>query len=230
MIAAEGARGAGELLRHEQALATCALPPIPGQLSDTLVPARGFLPARVLARGDVLRIVDVEGEQVADLIFYDPSNLRNVSSMTNTMLINGTWKITTGHTFYAKFGQRMATIVEDTVGTNVVIGGFCNPDLNEQRYGVAGTHSCRANLSASMAHYGLGPADIEEGCWCPFMNVDYAPDGAVQIHPPLSRAGDHIDIRAEMDIVVAFSNCPSEHNPCNGWNPTALRVITYRPD
>lgn len=226
-----GLRRAAGLLAHERELAFRQMPPVNGTVHhDFLVPARGFLPALRLSAGDVLRIVDVEGEQVADMIFYDPSNLKNISSMTNTMLINGTWKITTGHTFYAKFGQAMATIVEDRVGTNVVMGGFCNPDLNEVRYGIVGTHSCRANLAASMASYGLGPADIEEGCWCPFMNVSYEPSGAVEIRPPVSRADDYIDVRADMDLLVAFSNCPSEHNPCNGWNPTPLRVVIYSPN
>jgi uncharacterized protein YcgI (DUF1989 family) len=218
-----------ELLAHERDLASRPISPPAGRvIEDVLVPARGFLPARRLSAGDAMRIVDIEGQQVADLVFYDATNLKNVASMTNTMLINQTWKITEGHTFYAKFGQAMATITEDTVGTNVVLGGFCNPDLNERRYGIVGTHSCRANLAASMAQYGLGPADIEEGCWCPFMNVDHDPGGALAIRPPLSQPGDHIDFRAEMDLIIAFSNCPSEHNPCNGWNPTALRVLIYR--
>ena len=65
--------------------------------------------------------------------------------MNNTVLINKNWKITKGHAFYSKFGDRMATIIEDTVGTNVVTGGFCNPGLNRVRYGVEGTHTCQAN-------------------------------------------------------------------------------------
>lgn len=223
-------RGPGELLDHERALANESLASPPGTvLEDVLVPARGFLPARRLKAGNVMRIIDVEGQQVADLVFYDPANLKNVSSMTNTMLVNKTWKISTGHVFYAKFGDRMATIVEDTVGTNVVMGGFCNANLNELRYGVVGTHSCRANLAASMAAYDFGLADVEEGCWCPFMNVAFEPDGRIEIKEPISRPGDHIDVRAEMDLLVAFSNCPSEHNPCNGWNPSALRVLVYEP-
>lgn len=144
-------QGPGELLEYERALAVRPVPAPPGTVhEDVLVPARGFLPARLLPAGDVMRIVDVEGQQVADLIFYDPANLKNLSSMTNTVLVNRTWRITTGHAFYAKLGQRMATIIEDTVGTNVVLGGFCNPDLNQLRYGITGTHSCRANLAASM--------------------------------------------------------------------------------
>jgi uncharacterized protein YcgI (DUF1989 family) len=85
------------------------------------------------------------------------------------------------------------------------------------------------NLVASMSEYNLGPLDIEEGVFVPFMNVQYEPDGRCSIAVPTSGPGDHLDLRAEMEIIVAVSNCPSEHNPCNGWNPTPLRVVIYEP-
>jgi uncharacterized protein YcgI (DUF1989 family) len=220
----------GELLKYEQDCGSRKVSEVPGKvLVDVLVPARGFLPAPLMKKGQVMRIIDVEGQQVADLILYDPNNLKNPSSMNNTVLVNKNYKITKGHAFYSKFGDRMATIIEDTVGTNVVTGGFCNPGLNRQRYGIEGTHTCQANLTASMAKYGFTTADIEEGCWCAFMNVTYEPDGRLEIRAPISKPNDYLDMRADMDILVAFSNCPSEHNPCNGWNPTPLRVIIYEP-
>lgn len=222
--------GPGELLKYEQECAARKVRDVPGRvIDDVLLPARGFLPAPMLETGQVMRIIDVEGQQVADLILYDPKNLQNPSSMNNTVLINKCWKITKGHAFYSKFGDRMATIIEDTVGTNVVTGGFCNPGLNRVRYGIEGTHTCHANLVASMGQYHLTPSDIEEGCWCAFMNVTYEPDGRLEIRPPISKPNDYLDLRADMDIIVAVSNCPSEHNPCNAWNPTPLRIVTYDP-
>lgn len=220
--------GPGELLDYELKRASTQPGEIPGDvIEDVLIPARGYLPARLVTAGDVMRFIDIEGQQVADIILYDPNNLKNLSSMNNTTLINRTWKITTGHSFYAKFGQRMATIINDTVGTNGAAGSFCSSELNRVRYGIEGTHSCRINLTASMSAYNFAPADIEEGCCSLFMNVSYKPDGGLELLPPISKPGDHLDLRADMDIVVAISNCPSEHNAVNAWNPTPLRVVIY---
>lgn len=220
----------GELNAREQELASAPVPMPEGRiLEDVLVPARGFLRARLLRRGQTMRIVDLEGEQVPDLILYDPANLKNCSSMTNTCLIAKRWRISTGDAIYAKFGQRMATITADTIGVHAAVGGFCNAELNQVRYGVEGTHSCRINFVASMQEYGLAPADIEEGCLSAFMTVNYLPDGSLEIADPTGRAGDYMDLTADMDVIVALSNCPSERNPCNAWNPTHLRVLIYDP-
>jgi uncharacterized protein YcgI (DUF1989 family) len=221
--------GPDELLEHERSLASQPVMISGDVLDDVLIPARGFLRARRLVTGQVIRFIDVEGQQVPDVILYDPSNLKNCSSMTNTLLVAKTWKITKGHSIYAKFGQKMATIVEDTVGMNVAAGGFCNFSVNEVRYGIEGTHSCRMNFVASMSEHNFSPADIEEGCFVPFMNMQYETDGTCTIRPPVSKPGDYLDLRADMDVLVAVSNCPSEHNPCNGWNPTPLRIVIYQP-
>jgi len=221
----------GELLEREHHLAEQPVPQPPGEvLEDIFLPARGYMRARIIAAGDAIRFIDVEGQQVPDVIIYNPDNLKDLSSMTNTMLVAKSWKITKGHSIYSKFGNQMATIVEDTVGMNVAVGGFCNPSVNAVRYGIEGTHSCRLNLVASMAEYNLSPGDIEEGCFVPFMNMQFEPDGSCEIRPPISKPGDHLDLRADMDIIVAVSNCPSERNPCNGWNPSPLRVVIYRPN
>jgi uncharacterized protein YcgI (DUF1989 family) len=218
---------AGELQAYEERLAAMALD-VPGTIvDDVVIPARGYMRARTLRAGQALRIIDVEGQQVPDLMLYDPRNLKNCSSMSNTLLMARSWKLTTGHVLYSKMGDEMVTIVDDTVGDHVCLGGFCNGSVNEMRYGIEGTHSCRMNLVASMSDYNLGPMDIEEGVFAPFMNMQYLPDGHCSIAPPTSKAGDHIDFRAEMEVIAAVSNCPSEHNPCNAWNPTPLRVVVY---
>lgn len=223
---------APHLEKREAELARRPLSDIPGSLiEDVFVPARGFMPARTVAAGDVIRIIDVEGQQVADLILYNPSNLKDLSSMSNTVMAAGTWRVTTGHSIYSKLGKRMATIVEDTVGMNVAVGGFCSPGANAIRYGIEGTHSCLLNFVGSMADYNLAPADIEEdGCFVPFMNMEVEPDGRSEIRAPISKPGDHLDLRADMDVILALSNCPGERNPCNARNPTSLRVVIYRPE
>jgi hypothetical protein len=198
-------------------------------LHDVVLPARGFMRARVLEPGEVIRFIDIEGQQVADVLLYDVENLKNCLSMGNSMLRAKSWKLSTGSVLYSKLGQPMATITADTVGENLSLGAFCNDGLNAIRYGIEGTHTCRMNLVASMSEYNLTPLDIEEGVFCPFMNVRFEPDGGCVIDVPNSGPGDYLDLRAEMRVVAAVSNCPSEHNPCNGWNPTPLRVVIYEP-
>lgn len=219
----------GELQAYEEELARRPVD-VPGEiLHDVLMPARGYMRARTLEPGQILRIIDVEGQQVPDVLLYDPRNLKNCSSMSNSLLKAKAWKLTTGHVIYAKMGEAMVTIVADTVGDHVSMGGFCNGSVNEMRYGIEGTHSCRMNLVASMSAYNLGPLDIEDGIFAPFMNMQYQPDGSCSIAPPTSGPGDYIEFRAEMPLIAAISNCPSEHNPCNAWNPTPMRVVIYQP-
>jgi uncharacterized protein YcgI (DUF1989 family) len=120
----------------------------------------------------------------------------------------------------------MLTIVDDTVGVHHASAGCCNEAANFLRYGERGTRNCLDNLTKAAEPLGLTQKDIP-GAFCPFMKVIQHPDGAYEIQEPDSRAGDYLDLRAEMDLFVAISNCPQDRNPCNGFNPTPLRVITW---
>jgi uncharacterized protein len=221
--------GPGELQAYEESIRSQPVEVEGTILHDVLMPARGYMRARLLEPGQIIRFIDVEGQQVPDVLLYDATSLKNCSSMGNSVLRAKSWKLTTDDTLYSKLGQPMATIVADTVGDSLSMGAFCNEGLNAIRYGIVGTHSCRMNLVASMSEYNLGPLDIEEGVFCPFMNVRYEADGACTIERPRSGPGDYLELRAEMSVIAAVSNCPQEHNPCNGWNPTPLRVVIYQP-
>ncbi len=125
----------------------------------------------------------------------------------------------------------MAKIIEDTVGLHHFGGGFCNAEMNTVRFGIEGTPTCRSNLAASMALFGVRQEELElDSCLNFFMDLDYSADGSFIIRPCPAKAGDYVDLLAEMDIIVAISNCPQERNPCNDWNPTALRAVFYRPE
>ena len=221
--------GPEELLRHDQCLAKAPLS-VPGDIIENVyIPARGFMKARKLEKGNILRIVDLEGHQVPDVIFFDADNLKDVSSCIHTCVVHQRWKIRKGDAIYSKHGKRMATITEDTVGIHFFGGGFCNADLNAVRFGIEGTHTCRSNLAASMSRHGLREDDLElDSCLNFFMNLAYNPDGSFVISPCPAQAGDYVDLLAEMNIIVAISNCPQERNPCNDWNSTALRAVFFR--
>jgi urea carboxylase-associated protein 1 len=138
----------------------------------------------------------------------------------------GTIFVTTGHGLYSDLGRRLFTIVADTCGRHDTIGGCCSAESNRLRYGVEGTPNCRDGFLRALARVGLGKKDIVANLNF-FMNVPVAPDGSMAIADGRSRPGDHVDLRAEMDVLVAVSNCPQIYNPCNGGRPTPIRLVTY---
>jgi uncharacterized protein len=190
---------------------------------DEVIPPKEYLGLE-LRRGQTLRIIDVEGQQVPDLVCYNLHQPRERLSTNNSRLIQKRWLLTTGHVLYSDEGNVMLAITDDTVGIHHASAGCCNDFANYHRYGERGTRNCLDNLAAAAAPLGLTTKDIP-GAFCPFMKVIQHPDGAYEIQEPDSRPGDYLDLRAEMDLFVAISNCPQEKNPCNGFKATSLRVI-----
>jgi urea carboxylase-associated protein 1 len=192
-------------------------------IEDVTIPAGGHW-GRVLRPGQVLRIVDLEGRQAVDFLCYNAGDPGERYSAADTMKYAGTIFLTTGHGIYSDMGRRLLTIVEDTCGRHDTIGGCCSAESNELRYGVKDSPSCRQNFLRALEPFGLGNKDIVANLnW--FMNVPVGPDGAMAIVDGLSKPGDHVDLRSEMDVLAVISNCPQTRNPCNGFQPTPIRVI-----
>jgi uncharacterized protein YcgI (DUF1989 family) len=200
------------------------------------VPARSHVPAFVLSAGEVLRIEDVAGQQAADVLLAPLDtgdtpghDLSDVLSCIYTQLLNRTTRITRGHVLYSKLARPLATVVEDTVGTHWFGGGCCSAETNTARYGTPEGGSCRENLAQSLGDRIPGADALElDAITSLFMNIRVDADtGGLEITLPPSRAGDHIDLRAECRLLVAVSACPQERNPCNGFEPTAVRLSTY---
>ena len=219
-----------ERVNHERTLMS---QPVAGLEQDAIIDdiflgPRCFMTARRLEPGEACRIIDLEGQQVADFILFDPSNLKNHSSASNSTLVAKRRHLTTGDGIYSKLGDTMATITGDTIGV-MASGGFCSPAVNQLRYSVEGTPSCAINLCASMSAYGLSPLDIDEGAnFSPGTYIVATNDSDGELLPTPSRPGDYFEFRAEMPIIVALSNCPAERSPCNAWHPTSLRIVIHR--
>ena len=198
----------------------------PGRtVMDQILPPKYYLGVELRA-GQTLRIVDVEGKQVPDLVCFNLTNPRERLSTNNSRLVQKRWLLTTGHALYSDEGNVMLRITADTVGIHHASAGCCNEFANFLRYGVHGTRNCLDNLTLAAAPLGLTTKDIP-GAFCPFMKVIQYPDGRYEIQEPDSRAGDYLDLTAEMDVFVSISNCPQENNPCNGFNPTPLQVVVF---
>jgi uncharacterized protein YcgI (DUF1989 family) len=195
-------------------------------LRDDTIEPRGHA-AFPLDRGQTVRIVDVDGQQVADFVCFRRPDTSEKLSVHNTALIQGTILITTGHVLLSDRCDTLMTITDDTCGRHDLLAGSCSEGTNRWRYGVAGTPNCRSNFEAALRPFGVPLREVPYS-FNIFMNVPIV-DGRIRIEEPLSKAGDHIDLRAETDLLIGISNCPQERNPCNAYAPTRLRVVVFGP-
>ena len=195
---------------------------------DTVVPA-GRPWSGVVKKGQTLRIVDLEGRQGVDFLCYAWANPDERYHAANTLKKAGTLAITAGHTLYSDAARPMFTITADSHGHNDTIAGCCSAPSNGLLYGVQGVPGCRENFLAELARHGLGRKDIVANVNF-FCHVPVAAGGRLDpltFRPAASRAGDHVDLRAEMDCLAVVSNCPQVNNPCTAGQPTPIRILVF---
>jgi urea carboxylase-associated protein 1 len=197
---------------------------------DEYVEARGPWSAVVTA-GDVLTIVDLEGNQAVDCLLYSAADTGTRYSAPVTIASQQSIILTTGSVLRADSGEPLMTVAADEVGGHDTIGGACSQESNSLRYGqhTHEQHACVENFLIEGSKWGLGKRDLVSNInW--FMNVPVDPDGALGIVDGLSAPGKRVALRAETDTLVLVSNCPQINNPCNGFNPTPVRMIITRPE
>lgn len=186
-----------------------------------------------LQRGQIMRIVDLEGNQAVDTIFYSAADPQERYSLTHTIQRQRGLYLTTGSTLMSSEGRPMLTIVADTCGRHDTLGGACACESNTVRYALHKRymHSCRDNFMLAIAHAGqpLEKRDVVSNINF-FMNVPVTADGRLTFEDGISAPGKYVEMRAEMDVIVLVSNCPQLNNPCNGYNPTPLRFLIWDRD
>ena len=182
---------------------------------------------RVITKGETLRIIDLEGQQAVDFLCYDAKNPRDRYSSMNTIKVQGNVYIRKDTVLYSDSGASLFTVIEDTIGRHDTIFGCCSDANNFLRYGVRGEPNCYANFLEVLAKFGLN-SDSIVGNVNFFMQVPIEREGNAGIAADVSPPGSFIDLRAERDVLAALSNCPQMHNPCNGYNPTPIRVVVRR--
>ena len=194
---------------------------------EEVIPAREYT-SLVLHRGEILRVIDLEGKQVEDLVAFNATDKGEKLSCVYSNLLNGTWKLTKGHTLYSNRARPMFSIIEDKVGLHYSGGGFCSEEINLLRFKVRPTRNCADNLTLAFKPHGIQRQDFDfDCCFNIFMNLTFQPDGSMKLQEPLSKPGDYIDLKSEMDCIIAISNCPQDRNPCNGFNPTPLQIKVF---
>jgi uncharacterized protein YcgI (DUF1989 family) len=197
-------------------------------LTDLVVPA-GEARAFTIAKGRILRITALEGEQCCDAIFFNANDHRETFHAWYSYSFNckeGTGNAFHLTTLYSKppFERAMLTVVDDTVRSHFVIcGGRCSAGIYRRRDGVEGHPNCQDNLAQAIAPYGLQAHEVPD-CFNVFMNAGVDERGLMYIRPPRSRRGDHLDLRAEMDILCAISACPDELSVCNNGKAKPLGI------
>jgi uncharacterized protein len=183
----------------------------------------------VVRAGKLLRIVDLEGNQAVDTLFYNAADPHEHYSAQDTLRAQGNIYLTTGTTLLSNRGNPMLRIVDDTCGRHDTLGGACSAESNTVRYSLdrRHMHSCRDSFLLALARedVGLSKRDLPSNINF-FMNVPVTPEGGLTFADGISAAGRHVELLALMDVRVLISNCPQLNNPCNGYNPTPIRVLT----
>lgn len=202
------------------------MPPLTGEIVlDEIVPARAPWD-HVLRKGQTLRIIDLEGNQAVDFLMYAAGDDAERYSAQDTIAAQGNIFLREGAVLLSNEGRPMATVTATSVAYHDTIGGACSCESNTLRYGhhTKSQHACVENFLQANARHGRGKRDMVSNInW--FMNVPVEADGALGIVDGISAPGLFVDIRAEMDLVCVVSNCPQINNPCNGFDPTPVRMV-----
>jgi uncharacterized protein len=185
----------------------------------------------VVHKGETLRIVDLEGNQAADTLFFNADDPTERYSASDTIREQGNLYLTSGTVLLSDLRRPMLTITGDTVGRHDTLGGACSTESNTVRYALERKtmHACRDSFLLAVAeneHYGLSKRDISHNINF-FMNVPVTPDGKLTFADGLSAPGKYVELRAEMNVIVLISNCPQLNNPCNAYNPTPIEVSIW---
>jgi uncharacterized protein YcgI (DUF1989 family) len=191
--------------------------------TQTLAPQSGT--AFELNQGDLLRVIDPEGEQVADLIAFNRNDLNEWLSSGRTIDYANTIYVTTNHVLYSNRSRPMFTITADEVGRHDFLLTPCSPETFQIIYKDQRYHpSCFENFSTNLRRYGITPDQIPT-TFNIFMNVEVGADGQLSILPPRSRAGQSISLRAEMDLIVGLTACSAEMSNNYKFKSIAYEVL-----
>jgi uncharacterized protein len=193
-------------------------------------------------RGQTLRIVDMEGNQAVDTIFYNAADVGERYSLTHTIQAQGALYLSTGSVLMSSEARAMLTITADTCGRHDTLGGACACESNTVRYALDKRymHSCRDSFMLALSRMNaeadstpgtartapLSKRDIVSNINF-FMNVPVTPQGQLSFEDGVSAPGKYVELRAEMDVLVLVSNCPQLNNPCNGYDPTPVRFLVW---
>lgn len=183
-----------------------------------------------LGRGQILRIVDLGGNQAVDTLFYNARDYSDRYSALDTIRVQANLYLTAGTRLMSTGGSVLLTIVADTCGRHDTLGGACANESNMVRYALEKRHmhACRASFLKAVTEWdhGMSKRDITANINF-FMNVPVTPEGKLTFEDGISEPGKYVELRAETDVLALISNCPQLNNPCNAYNPTPVEVLIW---
>ena len=186
---------------------------------------------QTMKEGETLRIVDLEGNQAADVLFFNAVDPSERYSMSDTLREQAAIYLTAGTMLKTNLNRDLLEIVADTCGRHDTLGGACATESNTVRYDLEkrGMHACRDSWMLAIGEreeFGLSKEDIGHNINF-FMNVPVTPDGGLQFADGISAPGKYVELKAKMDTLILISNCPQLNNPCNAYNPTPIEVVFW---
>ncbi len=196
-------------------------------VQDHHVPAEAPF-STVIKKGQVVRIEDTYGQQAVDTLFYNAHDFSERYSSQDTMREQGAAYISTGTKVMSNESRVMLTVTADTCGRHDTSAGACSCESNTVRFGhyTKYLHACRDNFVIEVSKHGMSKRDVVPNINF-FMNVPIEPSGEMTIVDGISAPGDYVELMAEMDVLLVISNCPQINNPCNGFDPTPIRVLVW---
>jgi urea carboxylase-associated protein 1 len=181
-------------------------------------------------KGQILRIVDLKGNQAVDTLFFNLHDTQERYSAVDTMRAQRGIYLSTGTQLRSNLDSTMLTITEDTCGRHDTLGGACSAESNTVRYALEKRHmhSCRDNFLLALASHdrNLTKRDLPPNINF-FMNVPVTPQGGLEFADGISAPDRYVQMRADMDVLVLISNCPQLNNPCNAYNPTPIQIMIW---
>jgi len=183
-----------------------------------------------ILNGQTVRIVDLEGNQAVDTLFYNAMDYSDRYSAQDTIREQGNIYLTAGTKLLSTGGHVLLEIVADTCGRHDTLGGACAAESNMVRYdiGKRHMHACRQSFLKGIQQWnrGLSKSDLTSNINF-FMNVPVTPEGKLTFEDGVSDAGKYVELKAAMDVLMVVSNCPQLNNPCNGYNPTPVQILIW---
>ena len=177
-----------------------------------------------LKKGQLLKVIDPQGEQVSDMVLFNAADVREKISSGKTLDFEESILITKGNFLWSNRSRKMMEILEDTNGRNDFLLAPCSPETFQIMYNNPEYHpSCFENLYTNLKPFGIEPDDVPTA-FNIFMNVQFSPEGKLSVDPPLSKAGDYVLFRAQMDLIVALTACSAEDSNNGSFKPIHYEI------
>lgn len=201
---------------------------VPGTVLEDVTLRPGQEWGRLVRAGEHVRIVDLEGRQAVDFLCFDADDPLDRYNAANTMKIAANVFVGKGSKLYSDRARALMVVCEDSCGFHDTIGGCCSAEMNVLRYGKTTATNCRDTFERALKPFGLGRDAIASNLNF-FMYVPVAADGGMAISESPSKPGDYVELVAERDVICVASICMQIYNPSNGFDPTPIRIATFRP-